>query len=338
MPERLPHQVGEARCPSCSPSHSVGGGWGEGIDPGGACRAASWSRVVPGAGSWKRCLPFLPVRRASALIALVLVAFACGGSDTPAGSGSFPDGAFAFSASSNLAVGTERLLVAVANPDGSRLASPTISVTISVWLEGREDQPQELPGDFTWAIPDVSGLYRATFQFDQAGLWEVRVTPQDAAPLADFTVQVNPDATTPGVGDPAPLSDTPVVADHPIAEISSDPDPDPRFYELSVKDAVTSGRPTVVVFSTPKFCQTAICGPTLDRVKEIADDHPDVNFVHVEIYTNLDDPATLELVPAVVEWGLPSEPWVFVVDGSGIVTARFEGVVTPEEISAALAG
>jgi hypothetical protein len=46
--------------------------------------------------------------------------------------------------------------------------------------------------------------------------------------------------------------------------------------------------------------------------------------------------ADLVRVPAVTEWGLPSEPWVFVVDGSGTVTAAFEGAVTDAELTAAL--
>ena len=86
----------------------------------------------------------------------------------------------------------------------------------------------------------------------------------------------------------------------------------------------------------PRFCETAVCGPTLDEVKAIADDHPDVNWLHVEVFTNLDDPGNLEVVPAVTDWGLPSEPWVFVVGADGMVTGRFEGVVDPVEIEAAL--
>ena len=41
-------------------------------------------------------------------------------------------------------------------------------------------------------------------------------------------------------------------------------------------------------------------------------------------------------VPAVIEWGLPSEPWVYVVDADGNATARFEGAVSPEELADAL--
>jgi hypothetical protein len=42
-------------------------------------------------------------------------------------------------------------------------------------------------------------------------------------------------------------------------------------------------------------------------------------------------------VPELAEWGLVTEPWVFVVDGSGNVAAKFEGIVEAEEIAAALA-
>jgi hypothetical protein len=51
------------------------------------------------------------------------------------------------------------------------------------------------------------------------------------------------------------------------------------------------------------------------------------------VFTNLDDPDNLAVVPAVQEWGLPTEPWVFVVDAAGIVIGRFEGVISSEEIA-----
>ena len=274
-------------------------------------------------------------RALSVALSLMLVIAACG--DDAAEPSPFPDGAFAFTASSSLGVGEERILIAIADPDGARLASPDVPVTITMWPEGAGDARQVQDGIFTWALEGVTGLYRATFQFDTPGTWIVLVTPADAQPLEPFPVTVYADHPVPAVGEAAPRSDTPTGDEFPLAEISSDTDPDPRFYELSAADAVASGRPSVIVFATPAFCQSAVCGPTLDIVKSIADGHPDVNFVHIEVYTNLDDPANLELVPSVTEWGLPTEPWVFVVDADGNVGARFEGVVTPGEIEAALA-
>ena len=40
--------------------------------------------------------------------------------------------------------------------------------------------------------------------------------------------------------------------------------------------------PFVLVFATPAFCQTAICGPMLDGVKVLAADYPTFTFINVE--------------------------------------------------------
>ncbi|MGC2239312.1 MAG: thioredoxin family protein, partial [Acidimicrobiia bacterium] len=63
-----------------------------------------------------------------------------------------------------------------------------------------------------------------------------------------------------------------------------------------------------------------------------------VDFVHVEIYDDLQVQSFDELtaVPATDEWGLPSEPWVFVVGADGRVTASFEGAASDEEMRTAI--
>lgn len=280
------------------------------------------------------------MRRVLALALIAPVLAACG-DDAPATSaavGPFPADAFAFVASSDLAVGRERLLVAVSDPRGTRLPKPEIPVTFTIWRQGQDHMKQVISAEFIWAIPDVSGLYKAWVEFDASGIWMVSVQPEGAAaPLTDFAVQVAGSPLTVGVGEPAPPSDTPTIADHPdLSEISSDPDPNPAFYRLSIAEAVASGRPTVIAFATPKFCQTAVCGPTLDVLETLIAEYPEVNFLHVEVFTNLDDPQNLATVPAVVEWGLPTEPWVFVVDAAGVVVGRFEGVVDPADLASIL--
>ena len=278
------------------------------------------------------------------VLALLLLVAACGDDAattttavaTSGGVTTFPEDAFGFAASSDLAVGHERLLVAVSDPVGARLPKPEIPVTITVWLQGREFQRQSVAAGFIWAIPEVSGLYRANFDFDVPGIWVVSVQPASGAPLPDFPIQVQEFPRTVAVGAAAPLSDSVTIHDAQLEEITSDTDPDPSLYQMSIAEAVTSGRPSVIVFATPKFCQTAICGPTLDHILEIKPAFPGVNFLHVEVFTNLDDPANIQTVPAVDEWGIPTEPWVFVVDATGIVVARFEGVIDADEIAVAL--
>ena len=279
------------------------------------------------------------MRRVLVLVLLSALLVACG-DDAPASTaavGPFPGDAFAFAASSDLAVGSERLLVAVSDPRGTRLARPDIPVTLTVWRQGQDHLKQQRAADFIWAIPNVRGLYRAMVDFDAPGIWIVSVAPEGAASLEEFPISVREQPLTVGVGDPAPRSQSPTIDDHPdLGEISTDPDPDPDFYRLSIAEAVASGRPTVIAFATPKFCQTAICGPTLDALKELAPSFPEVNFIHVEVFVNLDTPESLATAPSVLEWGLPTEPWVFVVDANGIVVARLEGVVDAAEIGAAL--
>ena len=54
------------------------------------------------------------------------------------------------------------------------------------------------------------------------------------------------------IGASPPKTANRTVADEPnLARLSSDPMPDPDFYQLTVEDAAASGKPTVIVFATP---------------------------------------------------------------------------------------
>lgn len=292
------------------------------------------------------------MRVAALAASLVLVGAACGsegGSATttaaaPAVSGesTFPVDSFAILANSDVGVGRSRILVGIGEGGGRRLGSPEDQIEISVSHTDSPDIVQTTPGIFTWIIEGAIGLYRAEFDFDAPGLWRVDVTPETGDPLPPTGVNVLAVTAAPAVGESAPPSPTPTALDSPLDEITTDPEPDPNFYQLSLDEAIANGRKTVVIFSTPAFCQTAACGPLLDIVKGAAPDYPGVDFVHVEVYTNLTDPdfapIPANLAPAVLGewWNLPSEPWVFVIDEAGLVQARFEGVMAVEELEAVL--
>jgi hypothetical protein len=162
-------------------------------------------------------------------------------------------------------------------------------------------------------------------------------------------IEVVDSTPTVQVGDPAPASDTPTLTDvdGDLARISTDEEPVPAFYETSVAEALGAHDPFVLAFATPKFCTSAQCGPTLDAIKPIAEAHPDVTFINVEPYVLeftdgqlqpvLDDAGQLQAAPTTNEWGLLSEPWIFVVDNDGIVRGSFEGVVGEAELERTLA-
>lgn len=248
--------------------------------------------------------------------------------------------------SSELAVGANRFLFSLADAKNRIIAAPDTRVELAFYdlAASTDSATTTVEADFL-GIPGVErGLYRAPVDFARDGDWGVEVrafteaSGETTPEVARLVFPVAEKSATPAIGSAAPASDTPTARDRSgIAAISTDDDPDPDFYRSSVKDAVTSGRPSVITFATPKFCTSRVCGPTLDIVKAVAPPFKErVTFVHVEVFSNLDQPDQLEVVPAVGEWSLPTEPWVFVVDAEGKVAAKFEGVVGPDELEAAI--
>ena len=99
----------------------------------------------------------------------------------------------------------------------------------------------------------------------------------------------------------------------------------------------------MVGFSTPRYCTTGTCGPQLEQLSSLRARYGDrANFIHVEVYKDphlFEDgsrPGKDDIADAVTEWGLPTEPWTFVVDADGIVQAKFEAFTSAAVIEAAL--
>ena len=240
-------------------------------------------------------------------------------------------------ASSEIVVGRNRLLVGLLNDQDAPIGSPRIRMSIDFFdLERSTSEPvTSADMGFIWVDKPYRGLYKQTVSFPSAGRWGAEVTIEgdgiDETLKSSFEVRNEP--STPALGSRPPATDTPTSAGTgDLTKISTDENPDPRFYRTSIAGALRAGRPFVVAFATPKFCASATCGPTLDVVKKVARSFPEVTFIHVEPYRLPADPANLEPVEAALEWGLPSEPWVFVVDGRGRVSAKYEGVLASGEL------
>jgi hypothetical protein len=184
---------------------------------------------------------------------------------------------------------------------------------------------------------DVLGVYVAHVRFPRPGPWGVEVLARqgdDPVEASRFTIQVLGTPGAPMPGTPAPRSRNLVAGD--VAELraidSSEP-PDPRLHQHRIADAIAQGKPQVIVFATPKYCTSRVCGPVVDVVRTLIPAYGDrVVFIHQEIW----QAGTQTFAPTVEEWKLRSEPWIFVVDGGGTVRARFEGLTTRREIEAAL--
>ena len=189
-----------------------------------------------------------------------------------------------------------------------------------------------------------TSVYVATLVVDREGWWGAELdirTPADDLTGMRLRFFVLPRSRDPGLGDAAPRSTQPVLRDVAgITEIDTAIPPNPTFHQLTVAEAIDTGNPVVVVFATPAFCQTRFCGPVLaEAVAPMAAQFPgQIEIVHIEPFDlAVISAGNLVGVPEMEEWGLVTEPWVFVLDRSGRVVAKFEGIVEAEEIANVLA-
>jgi hypothetical protein len=141
-------------------------------------------------------------------------------------------------------------------------------------------------------------------------------------------------ASVPDVGDPAPRIHTPTASDvERIEEIETRIPPD-TMHNTDFAD-VLGKEPIVIVFATPQFCQSRVCGPTVDIVEEVKAKFGDrAAFIHMEVF-NENDP-NKGLRPQLRAFHLPTEPWAFVIDREGRIAARFEGAFGADELSRAV--
>ena len=188
-------------------------------------------------------------------------------------------------------------------------------------------------GDF-----DAENVWVAHLELDQPGLYTFLVDPP-GAPLQGFgQIEVAADDDVPDVGEPAVPSETPTVADAFPQDLTTAEPPDLELLQHSVAESIEAGVPFVVTFATPKFCVSRVCGPVVDIVDGVRQEleGSGMRFIHVEVFEGNDPNAGYN--EWMREWSLETEPWTFVVDGDGVVSARFEGLVTAGELEQAARG
>ncbi len=241
---------------------------------------------------------------------------------------------------SQLVVGVHRFPIGILDHnapvnDASVHVQALLATTGGAELRGQSDAPfrgQGLQG---------RGLYVAQLPLDVAGQWLAVITAQrpGAAP-ARFNVpfRVAASSAVPAVGQRAPRSHNPTLRDVPdVGAIDSGSPPD-DMHDVSIADAMAARRPALVVFATPAFCVSQACGPQVEAVRILEPAYRDrLAFIHVEVYQDFrPDPAKMRLSRTMLEWHLQTEPWVFLLDGDGIVRAEFEGSAATDELRQAL--
>jgi hypothetical protein len=210
-------------------------------------------------------------------------------------------------------------------------APPTVSTQAVL-------EPIGIPGKSESATGGVTRIYVARFRLSKPGKYTLVAQPDGAKiqGIANLDVRKRPQA--PAVGDRAIPSRTPTLASAhgDVASLTTADPPDLSLLRYSVADSAKAHVPFVLVFATPKFCNSRTCGPVVDVAQAVQRRFAGsgVRFIHVEVYTD-NNPAQ-GFNRWFREWRLPSEPWVFVVGRDGRIRARFEGSVSQAELSAAV--
>ena len=304
------------------------------------------------------------VRSTLLLIACTIVLAACGGSQQPASSTAGPTLASIAGTPDASTVVTPNLIVLGGTdfPTGKTIRIPFQVFQKDGKLLKPDDGTAELFLGATATSPALgpypvkqlslagkgvtfdradadSIMVAAEVPLPAAGAWTAVVTMKVAGKTVAASNQfsVLPKEATPAVGAAAPTARTPTLEDvgGDGTKISTARPLDLTLLNDSIPDLLAAQRPFVVAFTTPRFCTSRICGPIVDIVENVQRElqGTDMAFVHAEIFTDL-DPAK-GAAPWVLAWALPSEPWVFVVNAQGLITAKFEGAVTQGELEAA---
>ncbi|HEU5061597.1 MAG TPA: hypothetical protein VFT79_00415 [Solirubrobacterales bacterium] len=146
---------------------------------------------------------------------------------------------------------------------------------------------------------------------------ELKGTPLPGVVVGEFE-------RIPKPGEKAPVIHTPTAQDvgGDLSKITTRIPPESQN---KVDYAEALGKePIMLLFATPEFCQSRVCGPVVDVAEQAKEEYGDkAAFIHMEIY-NENDPAQ-GVRSQVRAFHLPTEPYLFAIDRDGIVRDTVEG-------------
>jgi hypothetical protein len=176
--------------------------------------------------------------------------------------------------------------------------------------------------------PDAASVvYSSRLSFPGPGEWRIAAVLKEDGELKGAVLPglaVGGFTKIPRPGQRAPMIHTPTAqdVDGDLSKITTRIPPDTQN-RVDYADALGK-EPIVLLFATPQFCQSRVCGPVVDVAEQAKQEFGDkAAFIHMEIY-NENDPGK-KVRPQVRAFHLPTEPWLFTIDRDGIVRDAVEG-------------
>ncbi len=187
--------------------------------------------------------------------------------------------------------------------------------------------------------PDAATVvYSSQIDFPSDGEWAIAALIKEDGEIKGTLlsgVVVGGIGGVPRPGEKAPAIHTPTVEDvgGDLAQIDTRIPPDTQ-HQVDYADALGK-EPIVLLFATPQFCQSRVCGPVVDVAEQVKQEYGDeAAFIHMEIF-NDNDPGKAPR-PQVRAFNLPGEPYLFAIDRQGRVSSVLEGAFGLEALTAAV--
>jgi hypothetical protein len=175
-------------------------------------------------------------------------------------------------------------------------------------------------------------VYSTQVDFPSEGEWRIAALIKEGGEIGAAllpSAEVGEFKKIPRPGEKAPVIHTPTPSDvgGDLSKITTRIPPDTQN---RVDYAEALGKePILLLFATPQFCQSRVCGPVVDVAEEAKQQYGDeAAFIHMEIY-NENDPGK-GTRPQVRAFHLPSEPWLFAINREGVVSSAVEGAFGKE--------
>jgi hypothetical protein len=284
------------------------------------------------------------VIRAALVLAAALVAApltGCGQVACAAGSGSCAPAAENLNVqpqNSTLLVGVNRISIALLDTRNNPVAASGVSMDI---LDPSGQSIGRRPLENIAAVYGAIPIYVGIAQFPVAGQYRFQVsgTAKAGAVTGHAFVTVAASGPELAVGAHVPALHQAVLTDPgvTISMVDSGVPPD-TWHDQTITAALAAHHPMVLFFGQPGYCPSKTCGPTVAILEQLCTQYcSQLSFQHIET----DFPASAAQTfdnPAFRAFGLQTDPWVYFVNSSGVVTDRFEGPITLDELQSAAEG
>jgi len=209
----------------------------------------------------------------------------------------------------------------------------------------------EPSGDAPAIVTGARGIYEADgVVFDSPGVWEVALSPEieSVAQRLKATFVVTESSPIPAPGDRALRTENLTMDSKGVPESAIDSMaavgegiPDPELHRWTIAEAIEQGRPALVLFGTPAFCESLFCGPEVEELQRFANEHPDrAVYIHVEIWRKYEPPEVQVVNQAAADWLLRgdnmTEPWLYLIGADGVIVDRWGSLFDADEVAAVL--